>query len=100
VLGFPPGDDGFSGPYQSALLFAEAVKATNGDTTPATLLAAIYAAKFTGPEGLESFVAGQNAALKNVTIVKVAPIPGLTPVQYHYETVKTYTNVPADGLTQ
>ena len=100
ALGFPPGDDGFSGPYQSAMLLAAAITATNGDTTPDALISAIYAAKFTGPEGPESFVAGQNAALKNVTIVKVAPIPGLTPVTYHYETLKTYTNVPADGLTQ
>jgi branched-chain amino acid transport system substrate-binding protein len=100
VLGFPPGDDGFSGPYQSALLLAEAVKATNGDTTPAALIKAIFASKFTGPEGVESFAAGSQSALKNVSIVQVVPIPHADPVQYMYKTLYTYENVPAGGLAE
>jgi len=98
ALGFPPSDDGFSGPWQSALLLQNAITATNGDTTPATLLDAIYASKITGPEGAESFDSGQNAALKNVSIVQVIAIPGVTPTAYTYKTVYTYEAVPVGGL--
>jgi branched-chain amino acid transport system substrate-binding protein len=96
VLGFPPGDSGASGPYQAALLFAAAVTATNGDTTPDKLLAAIFASKIVGPEGPESFEPGQQAATKNVYIVKVEKVPNAD--AYHYVTVFTYENVPPTGF--
>ena len=97
VLGFPPGDDSASGPYQAAQLFQAAVTATNGDTSPDKLIAAIFAAKIVGPEGPESFAPGQQAATKNVYIVKVDKVPNAAKT-YHYVTVFTYKDVPPTGL--
>ena len=96
-MGFPPGDDGTSGPYQSALLFQAAVTATGGDTTPEKLIAAIFAAKIVGPEGPESFAPGQQAATKNVYIVKVDKVPNVAKT-YRYVTAYTYKDVPPAGL--
>ena len=96
VLGFPPSDEGASGPYQAALLFQAAVTATNGDTTPDKLIAAIFASKINGPEGPMSFEAGQQAATKNIYILKVAQVPNVAKT-FMYTTVYTYKDVPATG---
>jgi branched-chain amino acid transport system substrate-binding protein len=96
VLGFPPGDTSASGPYQSLLLFQAAVTATNGDTTPDKLLAAIFAAKIDGPEGPLSFEAGQQAATKNVNIVQIQAVPNVAKT-FHYVTAFTYEAVPPTG---
>jgi len=96
ALGFPPGDDGASGPYQAAMLFQAAVVANNGDTTPDKLISAIFAANIVGPEGPESFASGQQAATKNVYVVQVAKVPN-TDKTYMYTTAHTYENVPPTG---
>jgi branched-chain amino acid transport system substrate-binding protein len=98
-LGFPPGDGGVSGPYQAALLLQEALKATNGNTTPDALIAAIMAASIVGPEGPESFADGQQAATKNIYVVQMAAVPGVAG-QFMYKTVYTYDNVPPAGLSK
>ena len=69
VLGFPPADDGSSGPWQAALVFQAGVKAANGDTSPDPLLAGILGSTTVGPEGTTSF-AGSNIATRTYYIVE------------------------------
>ena len=70
ILGFPPADDGSSGPWQAALLFQAGVEANKGDTTGDTLVTAILGSTITGPEGTESFPNGAQFATKTVYILK------------------------------
>jgi ABC-type branched-subunit amino acid transport system substrate-binding protein len=98
ILGFPPADDGISGPYQAALLFQAGVQKGNGDTTPDTLLANILGSSIVGPEGAESFPAGQQFATKTIYILEVAKVPGHAKT-FTYKTVQTYEDVPAEGYT-
>jgi branched-chain amino acid transport system substrate-binding protein len=95
VLGFPPADDGASGPWQAALIFANGVGAANGDTSPEPLLAGILGSTTVGPEGTTSF-AGSNAATRTYYIVEVFQVPGQDKV-FTYKTVKTYEAVPPEG---
>jgi branched-chain amino acid transport system substrate-binding protein len=96
LVSFPPGDDAASGPYQAALLFVAAVKSTNGDTTPAKLLAALKSVSIVGPEGPMS-LNGQGAATMNIYILKVDKVPNVN--AYHYTTVYIYKNVPPAGYS-
>ena len=98
VLGFPPADDGSSGPWQAALLFQAGVQANNGDTTADTLITSILGSSITGPEGAESFAPGQHFATKTVYILKVAAVPGQAKT-FTYKTVDTYEDVPPEGYT-
>jgi len=97
LMGFPPGDDGVSGPCTSAILFMAAVKAAGGDTTPDKLLEALMTVSIVGPEGPESITPGQQAATKNVYILKVDRVPN-TDI-YHYTAIFTYKDVPPTGYT-
>ena len=101
VLGYPPSDDGASGPWQAALLLQAGVQAANGDTSPDKLLAGMLGASFVGPEGPESFAAGQQIATKTVYILKVTFVPaaGFAPDHYTYTTIGTYKDVPPEGYT-
>jgi ABC-type branched-subunit amino acid transport system substrate-binding protein len=101
VLGYPPSDDGASGPWQAALLLQAGVQAANGDTTPDKLIAGILGAKFVGPEGAESFPAGSQAATKIIYVEKVTFVPaaGFAPDHYTYTTIATYKDVPPEGYT-
>lgn len=95
-IGFPPGDDGASGPYQAAMLLIQALNTTQGDTTPDKLLDAIVAANVNGPEGPESFSADLHCATKNVYILQVFQVPN-APGVFAYKTVYTYNTVPPSG---
>jgi hypothetical protein len=100
VYGYPPSDDGASGPWQAALLFQAGVQAANGDTSPDKLLASILGSSIVGPEGPESFAAGQQAATKTIYIVQVAVAPPPAPPgNFTYTTVATYKDVPPTGYT-
>jgi ABC-type branched-subunit amino acid transport system substrate-binding protein len=98
ILGFPPADDGSSGPWQAALLFQAGVEANKGDTTGDTLVAAILGSTITGPEGTESFPNGAQFATKTVYILKVAAVPGHAKA-FTYDLVDTYENVPPEGFS-
>jgi branched-chain amino acid transport system substrate-binding protein len=95
ILGFPPSDDGSSGPWQAALVFANGLKATNGDTSPDKLLAGILGSTTVGPEGTTSFN-GSNAATRTYYICEVFQVPGQDNV-FTYKTVQTYEAVPPTG---
>jgi len=95
-MGFPPGDDGAAGPYHAAVAFIEAVKSTNGDTTPDTLLTAITQVNITGPQGPILFTSGSTCATMNIYIIKVTQF---APDVYGYTTIYTYENVPPTGYT-
>ena len=97
VLGFPPADDGASGPWQAALVFQSGVNAANGDTSPDPLLAGILGSTTVGPEGTTSFT-GSNIATRTYFIVEVMAVPGQAKA-FTYKTVKTYENVPPEGFT-
>lgn len=98
VLGFPPADDGASGPWQAALVFQAGVEANNGDTTADTLVPAILGTTTVGPEGTTTFVDGSHAATRTYYIVEVFQVPGKKGV-FTYKTVKTYDAVPPEGFT-
>ena len=97
ILGFPPADDGSSGPWQAALVFQSGVKAANGDTSPDPLLAGILGSTTVGPEGTTSF-SGSNIATRTYYIVEVMQVPGQAKA-FTYKTIKTYENVPPEGFT-
>jgi ABC-type branched-subunit amino acid transport system substrate-binding protein len=98
VLGFPPADDGASGPWQAALVFQAGVEANNGDTAADTLVPAILGSTVVGPEGTTSFASGSHAATRTYYIVEVFQVPGKKGV-FTYKTVKTYDAVPPEGFT-
>jgi branched-chain amino acid transport system substrate-binding protein len=97
----PPGDAGYSAPVQAGQLFLAAAATITGDLTPDAVRQAISKIKFTGPEGPEFFAAGDQAATKNIYIMKVigVDIPQKGTI-YKYTTVKTYEAVPPTGLTK
>ena len=98
ILGFPPSDDGFSGPWQAAVLFEAGVQKANGDTSPDALLTGLLGSSIVGPEGPTSFPSGQQFATRNVYVQKIIPVPGHAK-SFTYQTIKTYENVPPDGFT-
>jgi len=97
VLGFPPADDSSSGPVQAATMFLAAVQKAGGNTAPEALIAALTSVTINGPEGPQSVSQGEQAATKNIYIVKVEPVKAV-PNVYHYVTVFTYDNVPPEGF--
>jgi ABC-type branched-subunit amino acid transport system substrate-binding protein len=98
VLGFPPADDGASGPWQAALVFQAGVEKTNGDTAADVLVPAILGSSVVGPEGTTSFANGSHAATRTYYIVEVFQVPGQKKA-FTYKTVKTYESVPPEGFT-
>jgi branched-chain amino acid transport system substrate-binding protein len=103
VAGYPPGDDGSSGPAQAALLFVKAVEATGGDTSPDKLLAALTTVSIVGPNGPMSF-GGKQAPTVNIYIEKIVPTPNPDNApylmgKYQYQTIYTYKDVPPEGFT-
>ena len=95
----PPGDAGYSCTVQAVQGFLAAAATIQGDLTGDALGKALLAVKFTGPEGPEFFAAGDQAATKNVYIMKVIgiDIPNKGTI-YKYATVKAYEAVPPTGL--
>jgi ABC-type branched-subunit amino acid transport system substrate-binding protein len=98
VLGFPPADDGASGPWQAALVFQSGVEAANGNTAADVLVPAILGSSTVGPEGTTSFANGSHSATRNMYILTVFKVPGQKKA-FTYKTVKTYENVPPEGFT-
>jgi branched-chain amino acid transport system substrate-binding protein len=92
-----PGDDGSAGPYQAAVVFIELVKATNGDTAPAALMAALPKIKAVGPEGPVTFAPGSTCATVNEYILKVNK---LGPKHFSFSTAYTYKDVPPTGFAK
>ena len=88
-------EDMDSGPYVGAQIILHALEATDGDTTPATLLAALTAVNFEGPEGLISFDPATRCAVKTIYIAKVAKQDDGA---FVWDPIYTYTDVPAAGL--
>lgn len=67
-----------AGSYQSTMLFLEAVKAANGDTTPSVVIPALAALAYSGPAGSTSFTAYQDCYYNsdiNMLIEEVAQLP-------------------------
>ncbi len=95
----PPGDAGYSCTVQAVQGFLAAAATIQGDLTGDALSKALLAVKFTGPEGPEFFAPGDQAATKNVWIMKVIgfDVPGKGTI-YKYATVKAYEAVPPTGL--
>ncbi len=87
-------DDIQSGPYEGAQLIMEALKATNGDTTPDKLRQALLAAKFDGPEGTIQFNQMPVAAIKTVYICKVVR----SGKDFAWQPVFYFKDVPPAGL--
>ena len=73
-------------------IILHALEATNGDTTPATLLDALVAVNFEGPEGLISFDPATRCAVKTIYIAKVAKQDDGA---FVWDPIFTYTDVPA-----
>jgi branched-chain amino acid transport system substrate-binding protein len=92
-LGVVP-DDTESGPYGAALIIIEALKATNGDTTPAALMQALLNVNLTGPEGSVSFDQATKVLIRNIYICKVAK----EGTGYALQHVFSYEGVGANGL--
>jgi branched-chain amino acid transport system substrate-binding protein len=92
-LGVVP-DDTESGPYGVALIIIEALKATNGDTTPAALMQALLNVSLTGPEGAVSFDQATKVLIRNIYICKVAK----EGTGYALQHVFSYEGVGANGL--
>ena len=86
--------EGESSAYTGARVAYEALKATNGDTTPEKLRQAILAVDFQAPEGRIRFNPATGCALKSVYIVKIDKINGV----YEWVPVQTYENVPVEGF--
>jgi ABC-type branched-subunit amino acid transport system substrate-binding protein len=95
----PPGDAGYSCTVQAAQGFLAAAATIQGDLTGDALSKALLAVNFTGPEGPEFFAPGDQAATKNVWIMKVigVDIPSKGTI-YKYATIKAYEAVPPTGL--
>ena len=87
-------EDMDSGPYVGAQIILHALEATNGDTTPEALLAALVGVSFEGPEGLISFDPETRCAIKEIYIAKVAKQDGA----FVWDPIFTYTDVPVTGL--
>ncbi len=97
----PPGDDGYACAVQGGQLFLAAANSVASDLSPASLRDALLATDFVGPEGREFFAAGSQAATKPFYIVEVikVEIPNVGPI-YKYALVKTYEDVPPEGLSK
>jgi branched-chain amino acid transport system substrate-binding protein len=80
--------------YQALLAFKTALEATDGNAEPDTLIKALFALDITGPEGHLTFSESQ-AATKDVYIAKVVKTDDGS---FNYQVVKTYADVPPEGL--
>lgn len=89
----PIGSDLPSACYQAIQLFVEAIKATDGDTSPDALIAAIKEADFVGPEG-RIYFGDTLCAIKDVFIVKLVQLEDNS---FNYSLVKEYKDVPTTG---
>jgi branched-chain amino acid transport system substrate-binding protein len=87
-------EDTDSGPYQGAMAIIEALKATNGDTTPDKFRQAMLAVNFQGPEGPVKFDAQTGASIKTIYIAKVVKQNG----NFTWEVVFTYPDVSPMGF--
>ncbi len=89
-----PGDDSISAPYQGALAIIQALKATNGDTTPDKLRQALLNVNFEGPQGQEKIDPQNQTAIVSVYIAKTAKQDNA----WIYVPVFTYKDVPTKGF--
>ncbi len=90
--GLPAGPD--AGPYQGAMLVINALKSTNGDTTPDKLRQALLAQTFEGPEGPTKFDQQTGCALVNVYICKIDKQGN----DFFYSPLYTFKEVPPLGF--
>jgi ABC-type branched-subunit amino acid transport system substrate-binding protein len=90
----PPGNNLAGSCTEAILVLKAAVEALDGDTDPAKLIDAIFAADVNGPEG-HLFFDNSRAATKDIYVVKVAQ---LGDGSFNYERVKTYKDVPPNGV--
>jgi branched-chain amino acid transport system substrate-binding protein len=86
-------EDNISGPYQGAMLILEALKVTNGDTTPEKLKQAILNSKIEGPEGPIVFDKEKMSSIKDIYICKVDKVGNDFPLN----PIFTYKAVPPAG---
>jgi len=87
-------EDTDSGPYNGASIIINALEATGGDTTPETLLDALVAVDFPGPEGQIKFDPATRSAIKSVYIAEVIKEGD----EFIWNPIYTYEDVPATGL--
>jgi branched-chain amino acid transport system substrate-binding protein len=86
-------DENESGPYSGALMLLAALKATNGDTTPAKLKQAIIDLQIEVPDGPVKFDKEKSSAIRNIYIGKFETVGG----QIVQTPLFTYKEVPAMG---
>ena len=82
--------------YTALMLVKAAAESIDGDITPQALYEALQTASVTAAEGHTAFEEGSRVAMKDIYIVKVVK---LEDGSFNYEVVKTYSDVPVDGLT-
>ncbi len=87
-------DENNSGPYSGVLVLLAALKATNGDTTPAKLKAAILDQQIEVPDGPVKFDKEKMSAIRNMYIGKFEKVEGKTTQTMLY----TYKEVPPLGF--
>jgi len=92
-MGMVP-DDSTSGPYTTALIIIEALKTTDGDTTPEVFMDALLNVSLEGPGGLVSFDQTTKAIVWNIYICEVVK----NDAGYQLGDVFTYESVGARGL--
>lgn len=80
---------------QALMLLKEAIESIDGNTEPEALYQALQSVEVTGPEGHLYFEDGMRAATKDVHIAKLVR---LEDGSFNYEVIKTYPDVPANGL--
>jgi branched-chain amino acid transport system substrate-binding protein len=83
-----------SGPYTGALLVLAALKATNGDTTPAKLKQAILDLQIEGPEGPIRFDKEKMSAIRNMYISTIEKVGN----DIVWKPIYTYKDVPPLGF--
>lgn len=81
--------------YTSLMLIKNAIESIDGEITGEAVYTALQNAECDGAEGHTTFGGGK-VAIKDVHIVKVVAQDG---GNFNYEIIKTYPDVPVDGLT-
>ena len=81
--------------YTSLMLIKNAIESIDGEITGEAVYAALQNAECDGAEGHTTFGGGK-VAIKDVHIVKVVALDG---GNFNYEIIKTYPDVPVNGLT-
>ena len=82
--------------YSCLLIIKDAIESIDGSTDPEELYVALQTAEAISPEGHTKFEEGNRIAVKDVHIVKVVKLDN---GDFNYEVVKTYADVPVNGLT-